>query len=78
MDPSRIDTIILSEAGERWMKVARVIGRVVKVMGPDLPVGDEGCAAISRRIEALVHDGRLVAQGDTRNWRFSEIRVRPK
>jgi Protein of unknown function len=78
MDPSQIDSIILSEAGERWMKVAKVIGRVVKVIGPDLPVGDEGCDVISRRIEALVLEGRLVAQGDTRNWRFSEIRVRPK
>jgi len=78
MDPSQIDTLILSEAGERWMKVAKVIGRVLETIGRDLPSGDEGCEVISRRIEALVRDGRLAAKGDTRNWRFSEVRLGPK
>ncbi len=78
MDPSQIDTLILSEAGERWMKVAKMIGKIVGALGHDLPFGDEGCEIVSRRIEALVRDGRLAAQGDTRNWRFSEIRLRAK
>jgi hypothetical protein len=30
---------------------------------------------IARRIEALVRDGRLVAQGDITNWRHSEVRL---
>ncbi len=76
MEPSQIDRTILSEVGERWMKVAKVIGRVLETIGSDLPPGDEGCDVISRRIEALVHEGQLAAQGDTRNWRFSEVRLR--
>jgi len=77
MDPSQIDTLILSEAGERWMKVAKIIDIVVEAIGRDLPPGDEGCEVISRRIEALVRDGRLAAQGDTRKWRSSEVRLGP-
>jgi hypothetical protein len=37
----------------------------------------EGYEIISRRIEALVHDGRLLAHGDTKNWRCSEVRLKP-
>jgi hypothetical protein len=77
MKPSQIDTLILSEAGERWMKVAKIIDIVVEAIGRDLPPGDEGCEVISRRIEALVRDGRLAAQGDTRKWRSSEVRLGP-
>lgn len=51
-----------------------VIARVAETMGRDLPPGDEGYHVISQRIEALVHDGRLAVQGDTKNWRFSEVR----
>ena len=54
-----------------------VIVRVVDAMGADLPQGDEGCQVVAQHIEALVCDGRLLARGDTKNWRFSEVR-RPK
>jgi hypothetical protein len=50
---------------------------VVDAMSHGLPPGDEGYEVISRRIEALVHDGRLAAHGDTKNWRFSEVRLKP-
>jgi hypothetical protein len=53
-----------------------VIARVVDAVRHDLPE-HEGYEIISRRIEALVHDGRLLAQGDIRNWRFSEVRLKP-
>jgi hypothetical protein len=77
MNTPQIDSVILSSAGENWTKVAMVIARAVEAMSRDLPLGDEGYELISRRIEALVHDGRLAAQGDTRNWRFSEVRLKP-
>jgi hypothetical protein len=48
-----------------------VIARVVDAMSHGLPPGDEGYEVISRRIEALVHDGRLVAQCDIKNWHFA-------
>ena len=77
MDTSQIDSVILSAVGEHWTKVAMVIARVIDAMSHGLPPGDESYEVISRRIEALVHDGRLVAQGDTKNWRFSEVRLKP-
>jgi hypothetical protein len=77
MNTSKIDSVILSALGDHWTKVAMVIARVADAMSRDLPPGDEGYKVISRRIEALVHDGRLAARGDTKNWRFSEVRLKP-
>jgi hypothetical protein len=74
MSTSQIDAAILSALGERWTKIAMVIARVADILGSDLPA-DEGYEVISRRIDVLVHDGRLSAKGDTKNWRFSEIRL---
>ena len=54
-----------------------VIVRVADAISDDLPPGEEGDEVISRSIEALVRDGRLAAQGDTKNWRFSEVRLKP-
>jgi Protein of unknown function len=76
MNASGIDSLILSTVTEHWTKVAKVIGRVADTLSRDLPPGDEGCEVIARRIEALVGDGRLASQGDIRNWRFSEIRLK--
>lgn len=77
MNTQQIDSVIFSSVGENWTKVAMVIARVADAMSRDLPSGDKGYEVISRRIEALVHDGRLVAQGNTKNWRFSEVRLKP-
>ena len=77
MNTSQMDSVFLSAAGEHWTKVAMVIARVVDAMSRDLPPGNEGYELVSGRIGALVHDGRLAAQGDTGNWRFSEVRLKP-
>jgi len=77
MNASQIDSVILSIVGDHWTKVAMVIARVGDAIRRELPPGDESCEAISRRIEALVQDGRLAAQGDIKNWRFSEVRLKP-
>lgn len=74
MHAPQIEEAILSAVGDRWTKVARVIAKVVDAMGTDLPTGDEGCQMVSEHIEALVQSGRLEAQGNTKNWRFSEVR----
>jgi hypothetical protein len=76
MDDDAIDQAILcmlSAAEGRWRKVAMVIGRVAERMGND--DDDVRYALVARRIEALVDDGRLVAQGDLKKWRFSEVRL---
>ena len=51
-----------------------VVVKVAHALGQDLPAGDEGYEVISREIEALVQDRRLMAQGNVKNWRFSEVR----
>ena len=77
MSDHAIDEAILSllSAGNgHWKKVAMVISKVADAMGNDLPEGDDDYQLVARRIEALVSDGRLVAQGNIKNWRFSEVR----
>jgi hypothetical protein len=77
MNDDAIDQAILSmlsAAKGRWRKVAMVIGRVAEGIGSDLQDDDARYELVARRIEALVDDGRLVAQGDIKKWRFSEVR----
>ncbi len=64
---------LLSASNGHWKKVAMVIGRVAGAMSKDLPEGDDGYELVARRIEVLVSEGRLVAQGNIKNWRFSEV-----
>jgi hypothetical protein len=73
MIESRIEETILSVVGARWMKVAMVLVKAADAMG--LGHEDEHYEMISARVEALVKDGRLEAQGNTRNWRASEVRL---
>jgi hypothetical protein len=77
MNDDAIDQAILtmlSVAGGRWRKVAMVISRVADRMGNDLPEEDARYDRVAQRIEALVRDGRLMAQGNIKEWRFSEVR----
>ena len=77
MNDDAIDQAILSMlalARGRWRKVAMVTARVADQMGKDLPAGDDRYDLVAQRAEALVLDGRLVAQGDIKKWRFSEVR----
>jgi hypothetical protein len=76
MSGQAIDGVILSplSVDGRWKKVAMVITRVADATGNDLPEGDDGYQLVARRIEALVSEGRLAAQGNIKNWRFSEVR----
>lgn len=64
------DNLIFSETGEHWLKVARVIGRVSDRV-PNGPHFEE----IAARIQALVNEGKLEAQGDLSRWRYSEVRL---
>jgi len=51
-----------------------VIAKVAKSMGGDLPSSDDGYQLIFEHIDGLVRSGRLMAQGDIKLWRFSEVR----
>jgi Protein of unknown function len=74
MNESSIDNHILSCVGTRWKKVARVIVEVADAKGGDLAQRDDRFKIVADRIETLVRNHRLVAQGDTKKWRFSEVR----
>jgi hypothetical protein len=71
---SQIDRAILSSVGAQWKKVAMVIITVADAIGVDLPQGEDGFHLVAQRIETLIHDGHLLAQGNVKNWRFSEVR----
>jgi hypothetical protein len=70
----QIDEAILSVTEASWTKVAFVINKVADTMGSDLPEGDAAYNLIAKRIEILVRGGRLLAQGDIKKWRHSEVR----
>ena len=70
----QIDEVILSVAEASWRKVAFVIIKVAATMGSDLSEGDAGYHLVAERIEILVRGGRLLAQGDIKKWRHSEVR----
>ena len=69
-----IFSMFASDPGH-WRKVAAVIARVSNTLGESLPEGDTGYQLVAERIEVLLREGRLLAQGDIKNWRFSEVRV---
>jgi len=70
----QINEVILSVTEVSWRKVTFVIIKVADTMGNDLPEGDAGYSLVAERIESLVRGGRLLAQGDIKKWRHSEIR----
>jgi hypothetical protein len=69
---SELDQAILSVIGEHWMKIAMLIGKVVQRM--NLPQDDTAYNGVALRIETLVQNGSLLAQGNTQKWRHSEVR----
>ena len=74
LNSSQIDEAILSVTPTSWRKVARVIVMTGEILGDTLPKGEAGLALVADRIEALIHDGRLLAHGDIKKWRHSEVR----
>lgn len=75
MIDSEIDDAILAVVEVQWLKVAMIIARTAKRLRGHLPDGDERYELVGRRIGSLVSDGRLVAQGDIKKWRYSEVRL---
>ncbi len=71
---SRVDEAILSVTETSWSKVALVIFKAEKTLANNLPKGEDQLDLIAERIEALVQDGRLLAQGDVKKRRNSEVR----
>ncbi len=74
MTSSEIDAAVLAVAQAKWQKVAMIIAKAADQLGGDFPEGDEGHELIAQRIAGLVDAGRLVARGDLRLPRHSEVR----
>jgi hypothetical protein len=78
MSDEVIDEAILSMLSEipgHWRKVAMVVSKVASAMRDGLAHEDAGYETVARRIESLVSEGRLLARGNIKNWRFSEVRL---
>ncbi len=69
-----LDRIVLDAAGESWTKVAMVLTRAAMALGINLNEDVDEYEVLAERIESLVDAGVLLARGNVRDWRFSEIR----
>ncbi len=66
-----IDEALMAEVGERWRKVAMVLAQAADKLGWD---DDDDFDRLAKRLETLVADGQLEAQGNLSRWRHSEVR----
>ena len=74
---SDIDRVLLSFCDKRWQKVAKIIGNTIRAF-EDRGVANPGTAGpIEARLAALIASGRIEAKGDSRRWRYSELRLPP-
>jgi Protein of unknown function len=69
-----LDAVILSKLKPRSLKIARVIGDVVRAFEErGLSIGDE---TVGVRIRWLADADRIKGFGDLRKWRFSEVSLK--
>jgi hypothetical protein len=73
MSDAEIDEAILTVTFPSWRKVALIIVWADKLLGNETSNDEARLDRISERVGILVSEGRLLARGDTRNWRYSEI-----
>jgi hypothetical protein len=70
---AKLDQTILSVSLPQWRKVALILAKSHRQLE------DEGTRTsledLAARIEFLVREGRLEAQGDLLEWRYSEVRM---
>ena len=75
-DIYKIDKELLSQACERWRKVARIVGIAMSEL-EDRVIGIPD-VYYSQRVRLLVESGQLESQGNLEYMRFSEVRVPEK
>lgn len=71
---TEMDEAILAAAGDRWTKIAKVIVEAARTVDGTLPVEANRYEEIGLRVESLVTQGQLEAQGNIKSWRYSEVR----
>ncbi len=72
---TKIDDAILAAASNNWQKIAMIIAKVAPANADAFADDEDDFELVAKRIEALIGEGRLIAEGDTSNWRRSEIKL---
>lgn len=72
----RIDDALLGKASPTFLKVAYIVGSVMRSL-PDRPEGVPD-VYYAQRVAKLVEAGLLEARGNLRRMRFSEVRLTPR
>jgi hypothetical protein len=68
-----IDSVLLSEASDRYLKVARIVGRTFFEFRKKHPILPD--VFYSERIQELVKKGKLESRGELRRMRYSEVKL---
>ena len=71
-DLQRIDDALMANASTQFRKIARVVGIAMSAREEDDRIPDYFYAS---RVRKLVGEGRLVAQGISNTWGFSEVKL---
>ena len=64
-----IEEAILSNVNDKWKKVALVVVKVANESGISFADEEDDFGVVARHIEFLVEEGRLLAQGNLKDWR---------
>ena len=75
MNTETIDSTILVTASIGWQKVAMIISRVADAVPDAFTEGEDEFELIASRIDALIASGHLLVDGDTSDWRSSEVKI---
>jgi hypothetical protein len=73
-DAALLDQLILNAVGPAWTKLAMVLARAANQPDLDFDNHTDQFAVLADRVGALVEAGALIARGDIREWRCSEVR----
>lgn len=68
---NHFDPIILERVSKEWKRIARVVGEAMAYQ-PYMQVGD---LMLLMRVVALVHEGKILADGDPWDMRSSSVRL---
>jgi hypothetical protein len=73
---TEIDRLLLSFCSGRWQKVAKIIGNTFQALEQhEIKIDNDTADAIDSRLAVLVSSSQLEAQGNIKNWRYSEVRL---
>lgn len=71
----QLDAALLASVPASWGKVAMVLGQAAKQPGLFASREEEDYDLLAERLELLVASGCVMAQGDLKQWRASEVRL---